>query len=69
MHNQQGGKTPAVSKGGAAPKAGGLSMGQFAIEPSEGCLEPGAKCEVSVVFNAEGAQVYRCEVWMCSERE
>ncbi len=54
----QGGGKPAAAKGSAKP-GGGVTVGQFTVEPSEGTVEPGGKVEVSVVFKAEGAQVRR----------
>jgi hypothetical protein len=29
------------------------------VEPAEGVVPPGARAEVSVVFKAEGARIYR----------
>eukprot|EP00798_Chlamydomonas_sp_ICE-L_P006741 gene6741-3411_t len=54
------GKTPPV-KGKATGKGAvgaALTIGQFTVTPSEGQIQPGARLEVSVVFNAEGDTVY-----------
>lgn len=55
----QGGKAPAAPAKGGKGAAAQLVLGQFTVEPAEGSVPPGSRTELSVVFKAEGARVYR----------